>query len=100
MKKLKIASICGGILAALILTIAFTLQPNWELVFSEMDAATAAQIQDILAESGIRSRTDLAAGEISVPAGQVDAAHLAVIASPLFMQNFRFREIIGEMNLR
>ena len=82
-QKIRIAAIGAGILVALFLALFLAFRTTWQPAFNNVDAATAAQIEAVLGEAGIRTTTNLAAGEVLVPTGQVDAAQMAVTVSPV-----------------
>ena len=81
--KTKIALGVGAVaLAALALMLFLQLRVEWQPAFNDVDPLTAAQIEYALSEAGIRSSTDLEAGEVRVPVGYLEAAQIAVAASP------------------
>jgi flagellar M-ring protein FliF len=99
-QKIKVSAIAGVVLVALVLTLILTLRTTWVPAFHNVDAATAAELQNVLQEEGIRARTNIRQGVVSVPAGDYDAAWTAALISPVMhQQRFNFDRAIEEAGM-
>lgn len=99
-RKIRFAAIGAGVLVALILTMVLTFRTTWVVAFTHTDAATAGEMQSVLNDAGIRSRTNLPMGEVLVPAGRVDDAQMAIQGSSVMTDvRFNFQMALDNMGM-
>lgn len=99
-QKISIASIAGGVLLALALTLVFAFRTNWTTAFTIRSAADAAAVENALGDAGINSRVNIAQGIVEVPQGQVDAAWMAVEMSEAAMsRDFTFEMALDHVGM-
>jgi flagellar M-ring protein FliF len=95
-----VAGIAAAVLVALVLALFLALRTNWQPAFTGVDPATAGQIESVLAEVNIPSRTDTATGVVYVPAHQFDQAVTTVHMSPvLWDPAYTFTQAMADMGM-
>lgn len=99
-QKLKVAGIAAAVIVALVLTLFLAFRTNWQPAFTGVDPATAGQIENVLREAGIASRTDTSTGIVYVPAQHVDAAITTThMADVLWSTAYSFRDAMADMGM-
>ncbi|MDR2167896.1 MAG: hypothetical protein LBE35_08635 [Clostridiales bacterium] len=99
-QKIRVASLVGVVLVALVFTLVLTLRTTWHPTFSEVDLATADAIQLALEDENIRTRVNTQTGVVYVPRGDEDRAWLVAQRSPAIRgDRFTFSRAIEESGM-
>jgi len=99
-QKLKVSGIAAAVLVALVLTLFLAFRTDWQPAFTGVDPATAGQIETVLADAGINSRTDTTTGVVYVPARHVDAAiTTAHMSNVLWDRQYSFQDAMADMGM-
>jgi len=94
-QKIKLIAITAGVLISLIVVLFLFFRTTWSDTWENADARSIAEIVAVLDDAGIRSQTDVGLGVVRVPAGDRDAALMAVQRSAImFDRGITFNEVV------
>ncbi|MDR2182784.1 MAG: hypothetical protein LBE55_01285 [Clostridiales bacterium] len=99
-QKLRIAGIAAAVVVALAIALFLAFRTNWQPAFTGVDPRTAGQIEIVLRDANIPSRTDTATGVVYVPAHQLDAAITTThMSEALWMPEYTFQDAMADMGM-
>ena len=99
-QKLKVAGIAAAVVVALALTLFLAFRTNWQPAFVGVDHATAGQIESVLGDAGISSRTDTSTGIVYVPASHFDRAVTTVhMSEVLWSPQYTWQDAMADMGM-